>query len=157
MRIRTIWKLDRNGIRNIKFKCEKIATNIFKNRTGRTLPGNARRKNNSRNTDWANTPVSTCKTVQSASRWWQILVPNTRTVQVRTLPYYYMYSILKYFSPGQLEEIEKFSLSDILCSDSDSIRQIPENSFLLNSKKVNCETKNKLNLRKWANDCNTNI
>ena len=60
-------------------------------------------------------------------------------------------------SPGQLREIESAKLSDIFCSDSDNLELVADNVFRLDSKRVSCQEKTGLNLRKWALDCSTQI
>lgn len=56
------------------------------------------------------------------------------------------------FTPDQLNEIKKYSLSHILCYDGDNITRVTENSFILPDKQggfIPCSTLPSINLRPW--------
>ncbi|XP_044749680.1 peroxidasin [Coccinella septempunctata] len=56
------------------------------------------------------------------------------------------------FSPDQLNEVKKYTLSHILCYDGDNITRITENPFILPEKQggfIDCSTLQPINLRPW--------
>ena len=64
------------------------------------------------------------------------------------------------FSPGQLAEIEKIELNQIICEDSDEISQVPESAFRHQSPVTACSSitlSSTLDLEKWLEQCDDDL
>ena len=60
------------------------------------------------------------------------------------------------FSPAQLAEIERTTLSGILCEHSDNLEELPESAFRTQSDILMCEerkAKSFLKVEKWIDNC----
>ena len=56
------------------------------------------------------------------------------------------------FTPAQVRQIEKGTLSRVICDNSDNINKIQPDAFLSNQTRVNCGKIPRVNLKRWQED-----
>ena len=77
--------------------------------------------------------------------------PNSSSLSLfyTTFSIRFWYERQSQFTPDQLVQLKKTSLSKVICDNGDNIRQVPMDAFTLQSQLVGCDSLPRANLQLW--------